>query len=428
MIRLDSHTSDISNFSMGLDHSPIEVKQSLGTPNNCKISLSENDRSHFLGHTGGVVNSSEFHKSSITPVVSAPLVPTSLVEEDVEMKRSTSTESNASSQSRASRRRQEQLVQSSRPIAPKPFDDEASMSKQSSSSSSSHQMIRIRSADGSSKEVVSISKTPYVRPAHEKIKCTKCTEQPEGFRGEHELRRHTERAHNSFRKAFVCVDISPDKAFLANCKACRLNKRYGAYYNAAAHLRRAHFNPKQKGRKGKAKAEEKRGGIGGGNYPSMEILKMWMKEIEEFVPENMPQIDDNDAVNEHLDESTLSQLFGDSFEDASSQPPSNTVRQTSVDHAAASTQTLLDSFGPAQTQVMSRFSSSAPVQSHASSITPPHISPNSFAVPRSNLPELVLDAITYDGNTDDPQMLFDMSPLDQPFDEFDSSNLFPGLS
>jgi hypothetical protein len=70
-----------------------------------------------------------------------------------------------------------------------------------------------------------------------------------------------------------------DKKFLANCKHCRNKKVYGAYYNAAAHLRRAHFHPRKRGRKGKN--DEKRGGIGGGDHPPMEHLKQhWIKEVE----------------------------------------------------------------------------------------------------------------------------------------------------
>ncbi|KAL2134395.1 hypothetical protein VTI74DRAFT_314 [Chaetomium olivicolor] len=139
-----------------------------------------------------------------------------------------------------------------------------------------------------------ITKAKYERPKHPKVKCNQCNEHPEGFRGEHELRRHTEAKHKSLVKKWVCRD--PDLANppiphaenvvkpLKDCKQCSQGKRYGAYYNAAAHLRRTHFNVKPRrgaAKTGQNKAEEekeKRGGKGGGDWPPMEELKHWMKE------------------------------------------------------------------------------------------------------------------------------------------------------
>ncbi|KAL2126007.1 hypothetical protein VTI74DRAFT_1961 [Chaetomium olivicolor] len=57
---------------------------------------------------------------------------------------------------------------------------------------------------------------------------------------------------------------------LSKCKACVTQKRYGAYYNAAAHLRRAHFNPH-------------RGGKASGDWPPMSILKDWMREVRQSI-------------------------------------------------------------------------------------------------------------------------------------------------
>jgi hypothetical protein len=155
-------------------------------------------------------------------------------------------------------------------------------------------MIRIAAENGTSKEVAAIPKASFQRPARAKTYCHLCTDQPEGFHGEHELRRHIERVHSVVRKVWVCVDISPDKTFLANCKACRNGKRYGANYNAAAHLRRTHFNPCQRGRGGRGKDSEKRGGKGGGTLPPMDVLKHWMAQKEEVVLDNAPYLRDDD--------------------------------------------------------------------------------------------------------------------------------------
>lgn len=255
------------------------------------LPMSDSDRSHLVDHTGGMVKDGEPQSSA--PSLTFPLPP-SLAEDGCMMKRSSSMETNVSSQSRLSRRSQEQGILSSRPLAPKI----PNLDSQSTESSSSDQRHIITSEDGSSKEVVSIPKAPYVRPQSHKVMCPFCNEQPRGFRGEHELRRHNDRKHNDLRKAWICVDISVNKKFLANCKKCANGKRYNVYYNAAAHLRRAHFNPKQKGGKGK---KENRGGKGGGNQPSMDTLKLWMKEIEEDVRDDVPprsedEEDDEDKV------------------------------------------------------------------------------------------------------------------------------------
>ncbi|KAB8232030.1 uncharacterized protein BDW43DRAFT_301436 [Aspergillus alliaceus] len=229
----------------------------------------------------------------------APSVCTLSSSPATEMKHSMSSESSSSSlsqPSRAARRTQEQIVQGTRPIAPKVGSQSMSPPKVTEQT----KMIRISSSDGTAKEVAAIPKASIQRPPRQKTYCTMCNDQPDGFHGEHELRRHIERVHAVVRKVWVCVDISPGKAFLANCKACRNGKRYGANYNAAAHLRRTHFNPCQRGRGGRGKDSEKRGGKGGGNHPPMEVLKHWMVQKEEVVLENAQNFIDQDALGDDL--------------------------------------------------------------------------------------------------------------------------------
>jgi hypothetical protein len=66
------------------------------------------------------------------------------------------------------------------------------------------------------------------------------------------------------------------------CKQCKNQKPYNVYYNAAAHLRRAHFCPRKRGRKARGEERESRAGKAGGDWPPIEWLKAngWLKEIE----------------------------------------------------------------------------------------------------------------------------------------------------
>ena len=158
-------------------------------------------------------------------------------------------------------------------------------------------LIAIRSFDG--KEKCAIPRTVAPRPPRQKLKCPHCSKHPEGFRGDHELRRHIDRAHaKKSRKVWVCVDASEGQTFLSKCKACTRGKTYGAYYNAAAHLRRVHFKPKEAGPKVKGIAN--RAGKGGGDWPPMEHLKSdWIREIDEHIDQTSASNTEDDT-----DEST----------------------------------------------------------------------------------------------------------------------------
>lgn len=390
-LKLNPQTSDaISDTSINEEDFPLEFSPS---PNN-ESSFFMFDRSHFVGGMVEDLNP----QSSALPLVSPSFPLSSKFADVTSMKRSSSTETNASAQSRLSRRSQEQGILSSRPLAPKIHNGE-SMSRESSSSE--HPLIRMISEDGSAKEVVSIPKAAYVRPPHDKVMCTLCDDHPQGFRGEHELRRHTERKHSPVHKAWICQDISIDQKFLASCKKCTSGKKYNAYYNAAAHLRRTHFNPKQKGGKGgKVLPKEKRGGIGGGSQPSMETLKLWMVETEEFVLENMPPRNDDEKDEEEEEEDTNSNVPDDNAEEAyahaSLEPSMAPIPSLDNPHANHLTDiTLYSSSNPLQS---SQHRDSTSLQLSTSAANP------------ADLFDLSLDTSS-SMHANGHEMFFDMSPF-----------------
>ncbi|PNP45618.1 hypothetical protein TGAMA5MH_02841 [Trichoderma gamsii] len=113
--------------------------------------------------------------------------------------------------------------------------------------------------------------------------CPHCVEYPNGFRGDHELRRHIRAKHRSTVTKWICRDPGVHSELtalfpLAKCKACASGKLYGAYYNAAAHLRRTHFTAKPTRARG-GSVGRRNGGRGGGGWPPMKQLKLWFREV-----------------------------------------------------------------------------------------------------------------------------------------------------
>jgi hypothetical protein len=335
MLNVHSNTSNFTDNAADetLFHSGIPFSSSSYP----KLHSSNEEQTLLLLGTGGASHDS--HISLLYDVNEANAPFTSSTVEDMirsQSKESSVSSSSSSSKSRSVAQLQRLNQQAARPIAPKAGGDENSMSRKGSL----HTMLRINSRDGKEERVVAaIPKTPYQRPKHDRVYCNLCSDYPDGFRGAHELGRHQDRQHKDNVRKFVCIEpadgiihpqFQPVNSLL-KCKSCSQQKHYGAYYNAAAHLRRAHFRPRSRGRGKNTKVDdksEKRGGKGGGDWPPMNELRRWMKEVCEIVSENQqPQADDDD--NEGDDD-----CCGNGFdEDAILQMSNRVVGQPQFDNS-----------------------------------------------------------------------------------------------
>ena len=149
---------------------------------------------------------------------------------------STQSQSPSHSQQRSQRRRSELLQQQTKMLVPKPSPVSPTTTTASHQRQSSTSSLRQGSTSGRPKSQA-ISRNPYIRPRNPKLTCPHCDEHPTGFRGEHELRRHIDRAHSepgAMRKVYMCVDTTtPDcgpipPVKLHECKQCSKNKKYNA--------------------------------------------------------------------------------------------------------------------------------------------------------------------------------------------------------
>ena len=321
MLRFKSQTSDDMNDS----HILNTQSTSNGSESN---DLSLFSASLSLLHAGGVTNDAS--SSPVSNLATCYTSPSTVVHDNT-MTRSLSSESTDSSKSRSSRRSLQEVVQGQGARHIKPKENTPSMSRQlSSSSCAGADMARTRSEDGL--KMVIPKNQAYQRPQHPKVFCDQCSIKPEGFRGPHELRRHVENKHSPTRTVWICKDRSPDQKFLSKCKACNDGKMYGAYYNAAAHLRRIHFHAKEKGKKGKGNSKEKpRGGDGGGDDPPMEVIKLWIEASQvskDDVSVKDDEADENGSAN-YLTEDTPEDCYGNGYCQSNSLPSTdaNTLLQ-----------------------------------------------------------------------------------------------------
>ncbi|KAF5011632.1 hypothetical protein FDECE_2255 [Fusarium decemcellulare] len=286
MTRMESSQSQVPDGIFTPDLSP----GSTNIYSNGKQYTSEQDL-FGLGANLSPTGAQQYGSSNANSLLASP--------DSTDMERSisntsiSSVRSNASNLERRAKEARERVLHAAQTIqlAPKPKEE---LAKSDASSATTKKEAKMP-----------VNKSNYQRPKHPKVYCTQCTEHPDGFRGDHELRRHVNAKHEGTVKKFVCRDPasvgieSKVKAVnpLSKCKACVSGKEYGAYYNAAAHLRRTHFKPKTpRGKKG-ANVDEKRGGKGGGDWPPMSELKAWFVEKKVKVDLNESPLADQDEVD-----------------------------------------------------------------------------------------------------------------------------------
>jgi len=141
----------------------------------------------------------------------------------------------------------------------------------------------------------------------ERIHCYLCSDNPLGFRGADEYNQHMKSKHPSKttrckvrdpRTVGIYSSVEPITP-LSKCKFCLSGKIYGAYYDAAAHLRRVHFRRKTSSKPSlNARAHDSAD-------PPMSELKKWMVGVEVDVvavkADEKPEGRDDAYVAEALD-------------------------------------------------------------------------------------------------------------------------------
>ena len=413
MMKFSSKTS----FSTDLNHTDLTMYDQINpryTSSSHGRRFSNEDQSLLLVGAGGAGHDTHFSHSY--PSTDKHSHFQSSCGESME--RTQSNESSASSasslaSSRSKQRLAAQIELAARRLMPKGGSGGHTMSRDNSSES----MICIDLKDGS-QDKIAISKPCYQRPKHDRVCCKQCDDYPDGFRGEHELRRHQDRQHKKLVKKYVCTTppaatcetaqpIAKPAVSLSKCKACQHKKQYNAYYNAAAHLRRAHFRPKAKGRSkssGKLEEAQKRGGKGGGNWPTMEELKPWMVEIEVLVTDSMltsTQQDDVDASEDEYDEILNEPTSAYTLDSMSSGAFENPYLITDAAFPTYPATNTNDMFSMQSMQNMEQYIDLSSQQTIDSSMS---LSPNSF------------DSFSFSQND---QMAFEHSsiPIPQAFDD-----------
>jgi len=220
--------SNASNFSFSEDNSKASVDFPAEFDDNCLTAFAPSQQSDLITHGLALSPTSAINLSYESNSAYSSQFPTST--DATAMQKSPSSagsESDSSTKSRTYRVRHQEHIRQA---------EKCKIASKADLSKDSVRMVRVESLDGSIQVKASIPrKAQSPRTQGPRQYCKYCQDHPEGFRGEHELQRHTSRAHPvTTRKFWICEDLHGDGTFLAKCKSCVQKKRYNADYNAAA--------------------------------------------------------------------------------------------------------------------------------------------------------------------------------------------------
>ena len=111
-------------------------------------------------------------------------------------------------------------------------------------SSSQGEQSQIAESSPAAEDLVSTNtacRPKYTRKKPLRVHCHLCNRHEKGLHSHEAFVKHYNRYHSPMRDAWICVDVSLEKDFLAKCKPCRTRKPYNAKHSAVSHLRKHHF-------------------------------------------------------------------------------------------------------------------------------------------------------------------------------------------
>ena len=95
----------------------------------------------------------------------------------------------------------------------------------------------------------------------------------------YEFREHMRHKHPSQHPVWICEEGQRGGTILSPCEACKSKRRYGAKYNAAAHLERAHFNVRRRRRGDRLTIPARTSSTTDDEKLSYGVLEPWMRQV-----------------------------------------------------------------------------------------------------------------------------------------------------